>query len=525
MKPTALLLWLAACTGAKPADTGSSAPPPGSAILTATPNTLDLGEITAVGTATTTLTNAGGVAITAFELTSAAEGLTLELADATLAAGGSTTLTGTWAPPASDELRDIAQVSYTGEDGVVGQLMLPISGDAIWPSASLEVDAAALADVAVGCDATALVTLSNDGEGELVIDGLALSVGLDLQLLGADGAALPAFPWTVAPGEQTELALVYTPSAVGTLSDTLVATTNDPLQASVSAAVTGAGVTEVETSITTTVEAPQPSTIFIAASDYAMIDYYDGKTKLIAALPTFFQTLQDAQSSYRFALSMHKTSEVVGDVDYIDESYSVDEAVALATDMLAWEGPYENNDYLLITFENALIEHEDWLFDDPESWADSKLSLIAINNDNEVSIGSVASFVATYQSYKEDTSDVVVHAIGGELHSSCGYALPSQMLIDAAEATGGSYLDWCEDDWSPHLETFAKAAIGDRTRFLLTGDVVASSVEVTIDGVLQTDGWTYDEAAQEVLFDDGSYPKVGSDVRVDYGMAAECASP
>jgi hypothetical protein len=226
---------------------------------------------------------------------------------------------------------------------------------------------------------------------------------------------------------------------------------------------------------------------------------------------------------------MNEAGYVSGDIEYIDDTFTVEDAVDAATDMLDGSSMYGDNDTGLQTCLNALDEN-DWLWDD-DLWTESRLNFMVVNSDVEQSPGNAEHYVDEYTNRKNETDgtgDFVVHGIAGPAtmggcrdKAEGEYAEPSANLDDAADLTGGVFIDICSD-WNASVPDLIDAFTGTIEIFELTGNPAPWSIEVRIDGVELFEGWTYDEKTKQVVFDAATYPERGSTLRIDYLMAVSC---
>jgi hypothetical protein len=226
---------------------------------------------------------------------------------------------------------------------------------------------------------------------------------------------------------------------------------------------------------------------------------------------------------------MNEAGYVSGDIPYIDDSFSEDDAYDAALEMLEGTSAYGDNDTGLSTCLNAL-EENDWLWED-DLWTQSRLNLMVVNSDVEQSPGNAEHFTDEYAEYKnasDDTGDFVVHGIAGPATaggchdpSEGEYAEPSAVLDDAVTLTGGVFISIC-DDWNKSLPELIDGFTGPIERFVLEDNPAPWSIEVRVDGVQLFEGWTYDDKTKEIVFDDATYPSRGSTLKVYYLMAASC---
>lgn len=514
-----LLTLVLACVDPKatpePADTVG--PREAEATVELSPYPLDFGAQGAVASATLSVLNHGELDATLVDLSATEPGISLSAEGEIVPAGGALSVDLTWTPEAPGALdAELSVLVLTGDHGPV-ELREPAVGTASWGSVDLALEAVNFGTVSVGCARSVRATLSNTGTEDLVIEGAELRDGASFTLTGVDGALAP-FPWTLPAGGETTFKVRYEPLDDVGAEDLLQIRSDDPRTPLLEADVYGIGVIEADNSLVFIADERAASAVLFGVNEVAV--FGSASLRLADALPTFFDALNDSGVEYRVAFLTRTNGAVHGDEVYIDDHFSTDEAMDAFEVMV--EDAMGDNDYMLDTFSKALVENQDWLFDEADKWEASRLSLIAINNDVEQSPSAVTSYLNTYWSYKDDPADIAVHAIAGPPPRGCETAEPADMLYDAAAETDGLFLTWCEDDWTEHLRQLADAVIADRVPFLLTGEPAAWSVTVFVSGTRVTEGWTYDEDSHEVVFDEDAYPAPGAEVRIDYIMATTC---
>jgi len=287
--------------------------------------------------------------------------------------------------------------------------------------------------------------------------------------------------------------------------------------------VDGTGWIESSNRIEWTVEGQQAVTAIINFNWYALSTVQDRVVDDF--LPALFEGLHDADVSYRLAIVMNSAGDVTGDTAYIDDSFTVDEALDAAGEMLEG-GANTDNDAGLQTLLNAIEENSDWLLDDDPLWFDSRLNLMVVNSDVEQSPGNAEHYLDSYDDYK-DRDNIAVHGIAGDpATGGCSgsglYAEGSQNLWEAVDNSGGVFMSFCTSDWAAGVPAFIDGFTGTIETFVLTGNPAPWSIEVRIDGVELFEGWTYDEKTKQVVFDAATYPERGSTLRIDYLMAVSC---
>lgn len=514
-----ILLLLAACTPEKPVETGDSTPdaPVITDTIRITPRTLDFGVVGAPPDALSlTVHNDGAEGATIADL-SAIDGLSVSGLGEDVPAGGTLALSVDWTPESPTTLDDAIGVVVSTVEAGVQELSVPVTGVASWPVLSVEpvVD---VGEVSVGCTTQTTVLLTNAGTEDLHVSDVALADGARYAL-SAGGSELPAFPWTVVPGASATLTLTYTPSEDTTEVDLIAVASDDPLQPLVEIAVMGTGGVNATGSVTHTVGELQRSTALFVVNE--LMFPMGWGVWLEDSLPTFFETMQDSGASFRVAFIKETDGKVTGDIPYIDETYTTDEAMDAFYEMMNLSS-YVDNDVQLATFSAAIPENEDWLLDESEAWKDSRLSLIGITGDTEKSTSTAVDYVAEYQAYKDDPSDAVVHGIGGIPPRGCGAAFPAQNLFDAANLSYGQFFDYCAVDWTITMEDLAKVVLPAPLSIELDDTPVEDTITVALDGVDSPDGWSYNADTNAVTFDSDARPDTGVVVQIDYVVAEGC---
>ena len=91
---------------------------------------------------------------------------------------------------------------------------------------------------------------------------------------------------------------------------------------------------------------------------------------------------------------------------------------------------------------------------------------------------------------------------------------------EAVSYTGGEFLSIC-DDWGANVEALADASVAMST-FTLSHTPAPSTIEVTVNGAVQSGGWAYDSATNSVIFDAAFVPVEGDHVEITYSAIANC---
>lgn len=513
---------LLACNPAEdsPSDVVESTPPPPELVVSVDPTSVDFGALglTESASQVVTLHNNGEGDASLSAVSESEDDLKAQGGFGVMVEpGGSTDITLTWTPLTTDGLSTTVMFLVTGEGGKTSQLPVVVDGTVSAPTLEVSTASIDFGVVGVGCDSMETFTVSNAGNEALQIDELSVLDGIEEYLVTTSTGAL-SLPLVLEPGNSQELEVHYLPTSDASIAAVIEVVSNDPVNPDAQVNLSGTGHVDGENSITFEVKTKNVTALFALNA----VAVFGGN--FVDALPFFFDTLNETRASYRVALLTEMTGEVVGDTPYIDDSMTTEEAMEIADVML--ENAGGDNDYLLDTLDKAIPANRDWLLDESEEWLTSTLSLIAMNSDVEQSTGSYVTYVNDYYSYKEDPADIQVDAISGETPRGCNvdgkYAEPAELLEQASSMTGGTFISWCSD-WEAGMVSLAEAALSGQQRFTLTGTPAEWSIEVFLDEVELTEGWTYDAETLEVLFDDAHFPSIGTEVRIDYLMETDCS--
>jgi hypothetical protein len=92
--------------------------------------------------------------------------------------------------------------------------------------------------------------------------------------------------------------------------------------------------------------------------------------------------------------------------------------------------------------------------------------------------------------------------------------------LPAIAETGGLVLDICNDGWGDQVEDLALASLEGLGEYVLSDWPREDTLEVYIDGVLQSGGWSYDPGRNSIIID--AELEGGEFIEVRYGALAEC---
>jgi hypothetical protein len=156
------------------------------------------------------------------------------------------------------------------------------------------------------------------------------------------------------------------------------------------------------------------------------------------------------------------------------------------------------------------------------------LALVGVSDEPEQSVNNYAYYVSLFQSLKNDSDDVVIHAIGGDYPQGCTSsdgsttADPYTGMYEATVATGGLMLSICDESFGDHLQAVAEVTGDPASSFELTGYPAENTLVVTVNGFTTTTGWAYNAVDNTIDFEEDYVPEGGSTIEVSYALQGDC---
>ena len=377
----------------------------------------------------------------------------------------------------------------------------------------------------IGCEDTLPLVVSNLGNADLEVSEFSFNTAGDLYF-DANEAANGQLPWIISPNSSVDVFIDYFPldefsdtSYLTTLSSDLATPSNLTVQYGTGLAY-GDGRDLFEQPI-------NGSTDILFGLDWSCSMYGD-IANVQANFSAFITTLASMDSDYHVAVVVEDSGCVLGGDTYIDNTMSESDQQAIFTTMIGTSANQgSNTERIFSLFESALSSANrsnngcnGGFYRD-----DAKLNLIAVSDEPEQSSNPYTYYTSLFQSLKQDTDDLAMHAIAADNpsngSSACGASYNAR-YEDATIDTSGIYLSICATDWGSHLETLAENASQDLSSFELTGAPVEETIEVAVDGITTVGTWTYNQTDNTVDFGLDHVPEGGSTIEIAYTLLGNC---
>lgn len=429
--------------------------------------------------------------------------------------GGQTEFTVTfdpWAAEAAD-----TKVLIESNDPDEEMVPVTIKGTGVAPRIEVTPTNYDFGVVDVGCDTPVELQIKNVGNADLIVDDLEYFTASDEFDIDLGTNSLPL----LIPASETRTVMVrYAPLDEYADSGFITVYSNDPVQPEAQAYQSGVGHIVGENLDTYEQPISVPTDILFVVDNSCSMG--EEQANLANNFSTFINIMVTAEADYQIAVITTDSYDFRGDVISADSPDPIGDFIDQCSVGTGGSGDEKGLEmaYQATQPGNDAGEGGVFLRDD------AKLSVVIVSDEVDSS-GSTgrnwSDYVDYFQSLKDDADQAVVHAIAGDYPGGCATADPGTGYYEAVSATGGLYLSICATDWASHLEALGESAATNKSAFDLTEYPVPETIEVRVNGVTQTSGWTYSAAGNEVQFADGFVPEGGSTIEIEYALAGDCA--
>ncbi len=429
--------------------------------------------------------------------------------------GGQTTFTVTFAPITALEYNTKVLVDSNDPDEATTEVK--ILGQGIAPKIEVTPSEYDFGTIYIGCESPQPITVGNVGNADLQVTGFEyITASNDLDV-DENAAVNGALPWTIAPGESKEVYIKYAPLDDFPDEGTVVVSSDDPAQPEAYAHQTAAGELYGE-NLDIFAQALKSATdiLFIVDNSCSMAEE---QSNLSSNFTAFAEELETLDVDFQMAVITTDNPDFRGDM--MDETTAnlVDEFTTQAVAGTLGSG---NEMPTEMSYQSGQSGGDsgpgsDFLRDD------AFLAYIYVSDEPDSSPDTWANYLAYAQSIKSDSDMFIAHAISGDWPSGCGSASATNNVYELSVATGGLYLSVCATDWASHLKALVDSSTLDLSSFELSDFPVPTTIVVTVDGVVQTSGWSYDSVDNSVNFDDDHIPAGGSTIEVQYALYGNCS--
>ncbi len=377
-----------------------------------------------------------------------------------------------------------------------------------------------LEETLLGCESYGGGTVVNASDETVTISDVAVTEGTEvLETLFSE-----PLPWILEPGQTGGFGLVFTPTAVGDNEGLVAATTDHPDHPEVEAPAAGTGVADDDWMEAFTVEEVVLVDLLWVVDNSCSMEPEQETLAALGGQVVDFLTAEGVD--YQLGVVTTDNAHLQGN-DPIMTPWTVDVADVFAAAVqvgTAGSGTEQPLHHALAALSPPLSDPGG--VNDGFLREEAGLAVIVVTDEDDQSVEPVGDLIAAFQALKPDPGLVAVNAIHpGESGCSApdGWVGAAPRLHEAVQIAGGAEISVCEADWSAAWTGVPDLLLGPDRTFELTFTPVPQTIEIEVDGVPITDGWSYDGAHNAIVFDVGAVPEVGSELLVYYvEPAAEC---
>ena len=384
-----------------------------------------------------------------------------------------------------------------------------------------------LEGVLVGCQDGSTLSLSNVGTLDLELTGFEVEDSAGVFAFDPDpsGSRGP-LPWTLAPGESHEVAVVFSPESNITTSIRVVAEASWPELDGGRFGWSGAGVYGEHTDRFLQRD-PLQVDVVVAVNGSPGMSLHTPK---LASLLEGLKELGE-QTDYRVAFVMGDDGCVLGDSPYIEATMDSETVSAVLDAQLCQGKLYGECDAIGSLRESTLALFTAAL--SPENLStggcnagllrdDALLELIGFSHEGDSSPGQPLDYLSELQGLKSQAQDVRINGVGGDYPTGCEDALAYTGLYETTVASGGALYSICQSSLTTSMQGLSQDAMLGFGRFPLTHTPLVEVFSVTVRGEPVIGSFSYEKESNSFVFPSGRTPSAGSAVEITYPVLGDC---
>jgi hypothetical protein len=146
---------------------------------------------------------------------------------------------------------------------------------------------------------------------------------------------------------------------------------------------------------------------------------------------------------------------------------------------------------------------------------DAYLIVVYVSDEQDDSSNTVDFYVQALRSFKSSPGLVKAYSIVNTVTPSNQYEEIGTRYISATNSLGGSVSNIKQDFYST-LSSMGTQLVDLADSFAINNAAIAPSIEVRVNGNLQTSGWSYNASTFSIMFTEESLPSAGASINVQY---------
>lgn len=405
-----------------------------------------------------------------------------------------------------------ARIEVTSNDPDEPLVTVSLEGNGDAPVMTLKPSEFDYGDISIGCDNEERITITNDGNMDLIIDSVTQMVTQPADIIMEFGS-LPPPPWVIAPGLSLDFLVSYIPTDIGSDESQIEIKSNDPANPEETVVQFGDGDVEQWFRETHLQEEIPILDILWVVDDSGSMNMF--QTNLSSNIGLFVQTFIATGADYRMAVITTTHSMIGAIIDWNTPSPEL----AIASEVMV--GIYGHG--MEYGIDKSVEALNDPLSAGPGgAFFRENATLVVIYVSDEPNHGANWSTHVPFFDNLKAPGMFIPYAVIGDPPSGCSIPPRTNAMYgagywDIVNHYGGQWYSICSSDWGVQLQMMANALTGRRSFGLEEEDPIEDTITVTVNGQLVTD-WEYNPNDNSIRFGDDSIPEAGQTIEIDYAV-------
>ena len=366
-------------------------------------------------------------------------------------------------------------------------------------------------DISIGCDNEERITITNDGNIDLIIESVTQMVTQPADIIMEMGS-MPSPPWTIPPGQSLDFLVSYVPLDVGSDESQIEIKSNDPYTPEIQTIQHGDGdVEQWFAEIHIQEEIPVLDVLWVVDDSGSMHKF---QSNLSSNIGHFIQAFVATGADYNMAV-VTTTYSMIGNI--IDRT-TPDPERAIAMEIMVGIGGSGMETGIQKSYE-ALSSAAS--AGPGSSFFRENATLVVVYVSDEQDWGSPWSTYINFFDGLKPAGQFVPYAIIGDPPGGCtnpaagGGAQYGAGYWDLVDYYGGNWYSICATNWGVQLQTMANQMAGRSAYELTERDPIEETISVTVNGQVVTE-WEYDSNTNSVIFHMDHVPDPGQTIEISY---------
>mgnify|MGYP003109313868 CR=1 FL=1 len=412
-------------------------------------------------------------------------------------------------------------ISLVSNDEDENQFELPVTGFGDAPVMTVTPEVFDYGQISIGCDNEERITIRNDGNLELVIENITQMVTQPPDIIMEMGS-LPPPPWSLAPGQEVDFLVSYTPIDISYDESVIRVESNDPILPLAEVVQYGEGdVEHWHTQTHIQEEIPLLDILFVVDNSGSMNIF---QQELSNQMFSFVNIFNSSGADYHLALITTDEARFIpySGLTWIDNthpdpaSWVINVINTIGIHGSGFEKGIEMAKY---TLEGDAAPGGDY------NREDATMVIIYVSDEPDHSQGGFSSYFGFFDGFKSSPNLMRQFAVIGDYPSGCHFPYLNRSrniqfgggYYEMTQRYNGDWYSICAVDWGQQMQNLANTVTTQRTFGIDEPDPIESTIVVTVNGQTSND-WQYDVASNSVIFIDGSIPEPGQTITIEYAV-------